>query len=173
MSTALNYFFSLFKNLFIYFLIFSFTLFCFTILYWFCHTLTWISHGCSDASWQFLSGCLPFPSWGLALRILWLQAKKKHFVNMEKGIYWREMGELSGLKENQESSLETVGIVFSGVLGSGNWWVSPYRAIGHSFKTFFFLFLYHFTRMSKAQGTDREASFSCVAGARRTDPFPK
>ena len=24
-----------------------FTLFCFTILYWFCHTLTWISHGCT------------------------------------------------------------------------------------------------------------------------------
>ena len=34
----------------------------------------------------------------------WLQAKKKFSVNMEKGIYWREMGELSGLKENQESS---------------------------------------------------------------------
>ena len=26
---------------------FFFTLFCFTILYWFCHTLTWISHGCT------------------------------------------------------------------------------------------------------------------------------
>ena len=26
---------------------FIFTLFCFTILYWFCHTLTWISHGCT------------------------------------------------------------------------------------------------------------------------------
>ena len=74
----------------------------------------------SDASWQFLSGSLPFPSWGLALRILRLQAKKKFSVNMEKGIYWREMGELSGLKENQESSLETIGIAFSGVLGSGN-----------------------------------------------------
>ena len=24
-----------------------FTLFCFTILYWFCHPLTWISHGCT------------------------------------------------------------------------------------------------------------------------------
>ena len=24
-----------------------FTLFCFTILYWFCHTLTWICHGCT------------------------------------------------------------------------------------------------------------------------------
>ena len=33
--------------LFIYFLIFIFTLFCFTILYWFCHKLTWISHGCT------------------------------------------------------------------------------------------------------------------------------
>ena len=30
-----------------FFLIFSFTLFCFTILYWFCHPLTWISHGCT------------------------------------------------------------------------------------------------------------------------------
>ena len=29
------------------FLIFIFTLFCFTILYWFCHTLTWISYGCT------------------------------------------------------------------------------------------------------------------------------
>ena len=27
--------------------LFIFTLFCFTILYWFCHTLTWIHHGCS------------------------------------------------------------------------------------------------------------------------------
>ena len=26
-----------------------FTLFCFTILYWFCHTLTWIHHGCIQA----------------------------------------------------------------------------------------------------------------------------
>ena len=31
---------------FIFFLIFIFTLFYFTILYWFCHTLTWIHHGC-------------------------------------------------------------------------------------------------------------------------------
>ena len=29
------------------FLIFIFTLFYFTILYWFCHTLTWIHHGCT------------------------------------------------------------------------------------------------------------------------------
>ena len=28
-------------------LIFIFTLFYFTILYWFCHTLTWIHHGCT------------------------------------------------------------------------------------------------------------------------------
>ena len=28
-------------------LIFVFTLFYFTILYWFCHTLTWIHHGCT------------------------------------------------------------------------------------------------------------------------------
>ena len=27
------------------FFFFFFTLFCFTILYWFCHTLTWIRHG--------------------------------------------------------------------------------------------------------------------------------
>ena len=31
---------------FLFFLIFIFTLFYFTILYWFCHTLTWIHHGC-------------------------------------------------------------------------------------------------------------------------------
>ena len=31
----------------LYFLIFIFTLFYFTILYWFCHTLTWIHHGCT------------------------------------------------------------------------------------------------------------------------------
>ena len=30
-----------------FFLIFIFTLFCFTILYWFWHTLTWICHGCT------------------------------------------------------------------------------------------------------------------------------
>ena len=33
--------------LFFFFLIFIFTLFYFTILYWFCHTLTWIHHGCT------------------------------------------------------------------------------------------------------------------------------
>ena len=32
---------------FFFFLIFIFTLFYFTILYWFCHTLTWIHHGCT------------------------------------------------------------------------------------------------------------------------------
>ena len=32
---------------FLFFLIFIFTLFYFTILYWFCHTLTWIHHGCT------------------------------------------------------------------------------------------------------------------------------
>ena len=36
----------------LFFLIFIFTLFCFTILYWFCHTLTWICHGCT---------CVPHP----------------------------------------------------------------------------------------------------------------
>ena len=30
-----------------FFLIFIFTIFYFTILYWFCHTLTWIHHGCT------------------------------------------------------------------------------------------------------------------------------
>ena len=33
--------------LFFFFLIFIFTLFYFTILYWFCHTLTWIHHRCT------------------------------------------------------------------------------------------------------------------------------
>ena len=42
---ALNY--ETFYFLFIYFLILIFTLFYFTILYWFCHTLTWIRHGCT------------------------------------------------------------------------------------------------------------------------------
>ena len=37
----------LFRIAFLFFLIFIFTLFCFTILYWFCHTLTWIRHGCT------------------------------------------------------------------------------------------------------------------------------
>ena len=32
---------------FLFFLIFIFALFYFTILYWFCHTLTWIHHGCT------------------------------------------------------------------------------------------------------------------------------
>ena len=32
---------------FLFFLIFIFTLFYFTVLYWFCHTLTWIHHGCT------------------------------------------------------------------------------------------------------------------------------
>ena len=31
----------------VYFLTIIFTLFCFTILYWFCHTLTWIHHRCT------------------------------------------------------------------------------------------------------------------------------
>ena len=38
------------QNLFLsfkFFLILIFTLFCFAILYWFCHTLTWIHHGCT------------------------------------------------------------------------------------------------------------------------------
>ena len=32
---------------FLFLLIFIFTLFYFKILYWFCHTLTWIHHGCT------------------------------------------------------------------------------------------------------------------------------
>ena len=36
-----SFFFFFFKKKFI------FTLFYFTILYWFCHTLTWIHHGCT------------------------------------------------------------------------------------------------------------------------------
>ena len=32
---------------FLFFLIFIFTLFYFSILYWFCHRLTWIHHGCT------------------------------------------------------------------------------------------------------------------------------
>ena len=34
-------------NISFFFLILIFTLFYFTILYWFCHTLTWIRHGCT------------------------------------------------------------------------------------------------------------------------------
>ena len=37
---------------YIYILIYFIYLFCFTILYWFCHTLTWIHHGCT---------CVPHP----------------------------------------------------------------------------------------------------------------
>ena len=35
------------KGRVLFFLIFIFTLFYFIILYWFCHTLTWIHHGCT------------------------------------------------------------------------------------------------------------------------------
>ena len=35
------------SSILFFFLIFIFTLFYFTILYWFCHTLTWIHHGCT------------------------------------------------------------------------------------------------------------------------------
>ena len=31
---------------------FNFTIFCFTMLYWFCHKSTWICHGCT---------CVPYP----------------------------------------------------------------------------------------------------------------
>ena len=36
-----------FFKFYLFILILIFTLFCFTILYWFCHTLTWICHGCT------------------------------------------------------------------------------------------------------------------------------
>ena len=35
------------SSVYSFFLIFIFALFYFTILYWFCHTLTWIRHGCT------------------------------------------------------------------------------------------------------------------------------
>ena len=35
-----------FRNYY-FFIFYFFTLFYFTILYWFCHTLTWIHHGCT------------------------------------------------------------------------------------------------------------------------------
>ena len=44
-SNLLKYFILLSQKLF--FLIFIFTLFYFTIVYWFYHTLTWIHHGCT------------------------------------------------------------------------------------------------------------------------------
>ena len=37
---------------FSFFLFFNFTIFCFTMLYWFCHKSTWICHGCT---------CVPYP----------------------------------------------------------------------------------------------------------------
>ena len=43
----LSFFFA--SNSQVFFLIFIFTLFYFTILYWFWHTLTWIHHGCTGA----------------------------------------------------------------------------------------------------------------------------
>ena len=42
-KTCTGIFFFILKN-------FIFTLFYFTILYWFCHTLTWIHHGCTCVS---------------------------------------------------------------------------------------------------------------------------
>ena len=41
------YFLELYSHWLLFSLIFIFTLFYFTILYWFCHTLTWIHHGCT------------------------------------------------------------------------------------------------------------------------------
>ena len=51
-NTVMNLF-RFWRHLFPHFILFYFlktfifTLFCFTILYWFCHTLTWIRHGCT------------------------------------------------------------------------------------------------------------------------------
>ena len=48
LKNTYSFFFLTLKFYFIIiFLIFIFTLFYFTILYWFCHTLTWIHHGCT------------------------------------------------------------------------------------------------------------------------------
>lgn len=47
-------------------------------------------------------------------------SKRNFLVNMEKGIYWKEMGQLTGSKESQASGLEIMGIGSSGVLGSRN-----------------------------------------------------
>ena len=44
-------------------------------------------------------------------------SKRNFLANMEKGIYWKEMGQLPFLKENQELGLETVGIGSSEDLG--------------------------------------------------------
>ena len=43
--SSLHYFLIASLCLFVFFCLF-FTIFYFTILYWFCHTLTWIHHGC-------------------------------------------------------------------------------------------------------------------------------
>ena len=71
----------------IFFLIFIFTLFYFTILYWFCHTLTWIRHGCtwvpnhepSSLFVRFLSGLLS------VLNLRQVVIKYFHFQN-----YWKK-----------------------------------------------------------------------------------
>ena len=50
MNRLFNYLFSVIRvvsSAYLLFLILIFTLFCFTIWYWFCHTLTWISHRCT------------------------------------------------------------------------------------------------------------------------------
>ena len=49
MNTGVHVSLSFFFNLlfFLFLKNFIFTLFCFAILYWFCHTLTWTCHGCT------------------------------------------------------------------------------------------------------------------------------
>ena len=47
MVSDLCIFYFIYYYFFYFFKIFIFTLFYFTILYWFCHTLTWIHHGCT------------------------------------------------------------------------------------------------------------------------------
>lgn len=71
---------------------------------------------------------LPLPDssswclWLLTISLLGFYGYKQNklSVNMEKGIPWKEMGELTGSEENQESSLATPGVGFSGILGSRN-----------------------------------------------------
>ena len=48
----LFFFFSFFTYMLVFISIFFFSFFYFTILYWFCHTSTWIHHGCT---------CVPNP----------------------------------------------------------------------------------------------------------------
>ena len=44
---------------FSFFLFFNFTIFCFTMLYWFCHKSTWICHRCTHVPHPEPPSCLP------------------------------------------------------------------------------------------------------------------